>query len=174
MPNAINHIAVSVTDIYQAMRWYHDILGMTVLVDPLEVSYPSLKPDTVKISERVKAVFGEKFGKLLICHLSSANGVGIELFQFIEPRAERRQNGMNFEYWKTGFFHIAVTEPKIEELAKKIASSGGKKKTNVMEINPSSDKKEEEERKKICFCEDPDGNVIEIYSHSYEQFWSNL
>jgi hypothetical protein len=27
--------------------------------------------------------------------------------------------------------------------------------------------------KKICFCEDPFGNVIEIYSHSYEQFWAN-
>ena len=96
--------------------------------------------------------------------MSSVNGVGIELFEFIEPKSEQRKD--NFEYWKTGFFHIAVTEPNIEQLAGKIASCGGKKRTQVMELVPGSGKK-------ICFCEDPFGNIIEIYSHSYEQFWAN-
>jgi catechol-2,3-dioxygenase len=166
MPNAVNHVAVSVTDIHQAMRWYCDILGMTVLVNPVEISYPPSKPEDAELSERVKIVFGPRFGRFLICHLSSANGVGIELFQFIEPKAELRERDTNFEYWKTGFFHIAITDPKIEELADIIASSGGKKRTEVMELTHGSGKK-------ICFCEDPDGNIIEIYSHSYEQFWSN-
>jgi catechol-2,3-dioxygenase len=167
MPHAINHIAVSVTDIYRAMRWYRDILEMTVLVSPIEVSSPPSKPKDIEISQRIKTVFGPNFGRLLICHMSSANGVGLELFQFIEPKAERREGYTNFEYWKTGFFHIAVTDPHIEELANRIALSGGKKRTDVMEIGSGSSKK-------ICFCEDPDGNIIEIYSHSYDQFWSNL
>ena len=46
------------------------------------------------------------------------------------------------------------------------ALSGGKRRTDIMELVPGSGKK-------ICFCEDPFGNVIEIYSHSYEQFWAN-
>jgi len=167
MPNAVNHIAVSVTDIHQAMRWYRDILGMTVLVNPIEISFPPSNPKDSETSELVRRVFGPKFGRLLICHLSSANGVGIELFQFIEPKAERRARDTNFEYWRTGFFHIAVTDPLIEELAERIETSGGKKRTEVMELAKGSGKK-------ICFCEDPDGNIIEIYSHSYEQFWSNL
>jgi len=167
MPKAINHIAVSVTDIHQAMRWYQDILGMTVLVNPTEISFPPSNPRDLNTSERVRTVFGPNFGRLLICHLSSANGVGIELFQFIEPKAERRAGDTNFEFWRTGFFHIAVTDPFIEDLADRIETNGGKKRTEVMELAQGSGKK-------ICFCEDPDGNIIEIYSHSYEQFWSNL
>ena len=166
MSNAVNHIAVSVTDINQAMRWYRDILGMTVLVSPFEISSKPSKPEDMEISQRVKTIFGPNFGRLLICHMSSANGVGLELFQFIKPKAERRDRDTNFEYWKTGFFHIAITEPRIEELANRIALSGGRKRTEVMELGSNSNKK-------ICFCEDPDGNIIEIYSRSYEQFWSN-
>ncbi len=164
MSKAVNHVAVSVTDIHQAMQWYSEILGMTVLVNPVEIPADTTKPENAELSDRVRTVFGPKFGKLLICHMSSVNGVGIELFQFVEPKAEFRED--NFEYWKTGFFHIAVTDERIEELGNKIASSGGKKRTEVMELSPGSGKK-------ICFCEDPFGNIIEIYSHSYEQFWAN-
>jgi catechol-2,3-dioxygenase len=35
-----------------------------------------------------------------------------------------------------------------------------------MELVPGSGRK-------FCFCEDPFGNIIEIYSHNYEQFWAN-
>ena len=68
---------------------------------------------------------------------------------------ELRSKDNNFEYWKTGFSHIALTEPDIEELASKIASTGGKRRTDVMELVPGSGKK-------ICFCEDPFGNILEI------------
>jgi len=164
MQKAVNHIAVSVTNIHKAMDWYRDVMGMTVLVKPVEISAIAQKGGDTHLSNLVRTVFGQRLGKFLICHLSSANGVGIELFEFIEPKSEQRKD--NFEYWKTGFFHISVTEPAIEELADRIASSGGRKRTEVMELNPGSGKK-------ICFCEDPFGNIIEIYSHSYEQFWAN-
>jgi catechol-2,3-dioxygenase len=165
MQKALNHVAVSVTDIYKAMDWYRDVMGMTVLAEPVEISPISSKEEDSHLSSVVRIIFGQKLGKFLICHLSSANGVGIELFQFMEPRAEQRED--NFEYWKTGFFHIAVTEPEVEQLAGKIASSGGKKRTEVLELSQGSGKR-------ICFCEDPFGNIIEIYSHSYEKFWSSL
>lgn len=164
MARAFNHVAVSVTDIYSAMAWYRDIIGLTVLVEPVEITTKSDSKDPHR-AKLVKTVFGSRIAKLMICHLSSANGIGIELFQFMEPSSER--NVDNFEYWKTGFFHIAVTELDIDGLASKIAASGGKQRTEVMELAPGSGKR-------ICFCEDPFGNVIEIYSHSYEQFWSNV
>lgn len=50
--------------------------------------------------------------------------MGFEVFEFIDPKEEQREN--NFEYWKTGFFHIGITNPNIEELAKRIAEKGGK------------------------------------------------
>jgi hypothetical protein len=51
--------------------------------------------------------------------MSFANQVGFEVFEFVDPKEEQREN--NFEYWKTGFFHIGITNPNIEELAKRIA-----------------------------------------------------
>ena len=166
---AFNHVAVSVTDIDYAMRWYQNVIQMTVLVEPTEITVHENehKDYDPHLAELVRMVFGPRLGKFKICHMSSANGVGIELFQFIEPPAELREKESNFEYWKTGYFHIAVTEPEIEELAGRIASNGGKRRTDVMELVPGSGKK-------ICFCEDPFGNIIEIYSHSYEVFWANV
>src|SRR5574341_897271 len=157
MPKAFNHVAVSVTDIDVAVSWYRDVLDMALLLGPVEISASS-PPSEPTLAVLVKGVFGPRLGKFKICPLSSANGVGIELFQFIEPEAERREN--NFEYWKTGFYHIAVTDPEIEQLAERISSSGGKRRTGIFELVPGSGKK-------ICFCEDPFGNIIEIYSHSY-------
>ncbi len=168
MARQFNHVAVSVTDVAMAMRWYRDVMGMKVLMEPFEISAGNPAEAMSETSDSnlqslVRAVFGPGIGKFLICHMVSGNGAGIELFQFIEPKAERRED--NFEYWKTGFYHIAVTEPRIEELAERIASTEGKKRTGILELDPGSGKK-------ICFCEDPFGNIIEIYSHSYEQFWS--
>jgi hypothetical protein len=59
-----------------------------------------------------------------------------------------------------------LREPNIEELADRIAMIGGKRRIDIMELVPGSGKK-------ICFCEYPFGNVIEICPHSYEQFWVN-
>jgi catechol 2,3-dioxygenase-like lactoylglutathione lyase family enzyme len=165
---AFNHVAVSVTDIDSAMQWYQDVIQMTLLVDPTEVttSQNEQKNYDPHLAMLAKTIFGPKLGKFKFCHMSSANGVGIELFQFIEPASELRSEENNFEYWKTGFFHICITEPNVEGLAHKIVLTGGKRRTDVLELAPGSGKE-------LCFCEDPFGNVIEIYSGSYEQFWAN-
>lgn len=163
MTRAVNHVAITVTDIRRAMKWYNEVLGMTVLAEPVEISAnPAENPDAY-LAMLVRNVFGPALGKFLIGHMISSNGTGVELFEFIEPRTIRRQE--NFEYWKTGYFHLAITEPRMEELLERIVASGGRKRTEIMELVPSGGKR-------ICFCEDPFGNVIEIYSHSYEEFWA--
>jgi catechol 2,3-dioxygenase-like lactoylglutathione lyase family enzyme len=35
-PRAINHIAVSVTDLDKAVKWYQEVLGFTVINGPVE------------------------------------------------------------------------------------------------------------------------------------------
>jgi hypothetical protein len=35
---AFNHVAVSVTDIESAMGWYRDVIQMTLLVEPGEIT----------------------------------------------------------------------------------------------------------------------------------------
>ena len=86
--------------------------------------------------------------------------MGLKIFEYVEPRAERRTD--NFEYWKSGFIHICVTDPDIEWLCKKISESGGRQRSKIWEVVP-------DKGIRIVFCEDPFGNIIEIYDHSYEQ-----
>jgi hypothetical protein len=55
----------------------------------------------------LKDIFGlsfKSFKRLRFTHLSFANQVGFEIFEFIDRKEEQREN--NFEYWKTGFFHL--------------------------------------------------------------------
>jgi hypothetical protein len=49
----------------------------------------------------------------------------------------------------------------IEELCKKISENEGKQHSKIWELVPNKGYK-------IVFCEDPFGNVIEIYTHGYE------
>jgi catechol 2,3-dioxygenase-like lactoylglutathione lyase family enzyme len=94
--------------------------------------------------------------------LATADGIGIELFQF--ANGERRQK--NFEYWKTGIFHLCVQDPDLEGLAKRIVENGGRQRMPVRYYYPG------EKPYRMVYCEDPFGNIVEIYSHSYELTYS--
>ena len=54
--------------------------------------------------------------------LSSGNGVGFEIFEYVEPKAQIHPE--NFEYWKSGFTHICITDPNIEIYVLKLSSEG--------------------------------------------------
>jgi hypothetical protein len=70
--------------------------------------------------------------------------VGIEIFEYLDPKAERRIND-NYKYWKSGFFHICVTDPNIEELCRRISENGGKQRSKIWDIAPSKGYK-------LAFC----------------------
>lgn len=159
-PKIINHVAVSVPDLDLAVKWYKEVFGFTVVREPIE-----FVPDDTLKGMTVKDIHGPSLKKVRMVWLSSANQVGFEIFEYIEPKAERRTN--NFEYWKSGFIHICITDPDIEGLCKKISETGGKQRSKVWEIVP-------DKGYKIAFCEDPFGNIIEIYSHSYDQTITSL
>lgn len=155
---AINHVAVSVPDLDKAIKWYHEVLGFNVIIEQIEgIS------DNSHLGRVLSDIFGANFKKLRLAHMTFKNRVGFEVFEFIDPKAERPAN--NFEYWKTSFFHICITEPDIEKITKKIIESGGKQRSKIWELIP-------DKPYKIVYCEDPFGNIIEIYTHSYEEVWS--
>ncbi|MER8808195.1 VOC family protein [Mesorhizobium australicum] len=147
---AFNHVGIGVADIDAAIAWYCDILGMRLISGPVEVSN----------DRQAQNVLGSRFGKMRQAHLSSINGIGIEFFQSIEPPFERRDDAV--EFWKSGVFHICVTHPDVEELADRIVASGGALLSAVW------DERGGDPNYKMCYCRDPFGTVIEIYSHSYE------
>lgn len=159
-PKMINHIAVSVTDLDQAIKWYKEVLGFTMVRGPVEFI-----ADDSLTGRAVRDIHGPDLKKMRMAWLSSGNQIGFEIFEYVEPKAQKRKE--NFEYWKSGFTHICITDPNIEDICKKICETGGKQRTNLWEIVP-------DKGYKIVFCEDPFGNIIEVYGNGYEQTITSL
>ena len=156
-PRAFSHVGISVTDLDQAVKFYTETFGWYVIMPPTEIV-----SDDSAIGIMCDDVFGEGWERFKIAHLATGDRVGIEIFEF--RNAEKREQ--NFEYWKSGFFHISVQDPDVEGLAAKIVANGGKQRMPVREYYPG------EKPYRMVYCEDPFGNLIEIYSHSYELTYS--
>lgn len=103
-------------------------------------------------------VFGPAWNALRIAHLSTGDRIGVEIVEF--PNSERSEN--NFEFWKTGVFHFCLQDPDLDGLAARIVAAGGKQRLPVRYYYPG------EKPYRMVYMEDPFGNILEIYSHSYE------
>ncbi|KML44160.1 MULTISPECIES: lactoylglutathione lyase family protein [Bacillaceae] len=156
-PRSFSHIGLSVPDITKAVQFYQEVLGWYVIMEPSEVI-----EDNSPIGQMCTDVFGPGWGSFKIAHLSTSDKVGIELFEF--PNNEDPEN--NFEFWKTGIFHFCVQDPDVEGLVEKIVEHGGKQRMPIREYYPG------EKPYRMVYCEDPFGNLLEIYSHSYELTYS--
>ena len=107
-------------------------------------------------------MFGPDWTSFKICHLATVDKIGIEMFEF--PNNTDPDN--NLEYWKTGIFHFCITDPDVEGLAEKIVANGGRQRMPIREYYPG------EKPYRMVYMEDPWGNIIELYSHSYELTYS--
>ena len=95
-PLAFNHIGITVPDIDRAIDWYRSVMGFQLIVRRLMQYQPQIP--------EVREIFGPRFACAHQAHLLSANGVGIELFQFLDPPVVAQDD--NFQYWRTGIFHL--------------------------------------------------------------------
>ncbi|WP_129044600.1 lactoylglutathione lyase family protein [Companilactobacillus metriopterae] len=156
-PVNFSHVGLSVPDINKAVKFYTEVMGWYVIMEPTDVT-----EDNSAIGVMSTEVFGENWGSYKIAHLSTGDGIGIEIFEF--NNNEDPDN--NFKYWETGIFHYAVQDPNIEELVEKIKEHGGKQRMPIKEYYPG------EKPYKMVYMEDPFGNLVEIYTHSYELTYS--
>ena len=158
-PRKFSHIGLSVKNIEKVTKWYTEVLGFYELMPPTLVE----NTDETAIGIMCQDVFGKNFQPYKIAHLSTIDGVGIELFEFPENKEERN----NFSPYRSGVFHICIQDPDIEGMAKKIIDNGGKQRMPIREYYPG------EKPYKMVYMEDPWGNIIEIYTHSYELHYSS-
>lgn len=156
-PRAFSHIGLSVSDVEKAVEFYTNVFGWYVIMKPTLIN-----EDDENISKMCDDVFGKERGKIKIAHLSTSDKIGVELFEF-EDNFKPKKN-LNFK--QTGIFHFAIQDPDVEGLLEKIKANGGKQTTNINYYYP------DENNFRMVYCEDPFGNVFELYSHSYELIYS--
>lgn len=156
-PLPFNHIGMTVPDIERAIQWYGNVLGFRLIFRrTLEVN-----PDVPEVRE----IFGPAFRRALQAHVVSANGVGLELFQFIDPAVEIPEE--NFQYQRAGVFHLCVTDPDLPGLVERVVAHGGKQRTKIWKFLP-------DRPYELVYLEDCFGNVIEGFSHQYTETFSNM
>jgi catechol 2,3-dioxygenase-like lactoylglutathione lyase family enzyme len=154
----VAHLGVTVSDLDRAIEWYSDVLGMEVLVPPIELS-----SDDPRIGDQIADVFGGAV-RFRQAHMIAAGGVALELFEFSEPETERDPE---MPYWRTGVWHICVYGRDIDQIVERVRLHGGVvRSSKIWEVVPG-------EPYRMCYCEDPFGNVIEVYSHSHEDVFGS-
>jgi catechol 2,3-dioxygenase-like lactoylglutathione lyase family enzyme len=146
----ITHVGIAVPELEPALRWYSEVLGFERLGGITRVRESEGHAGVVAAD-----VLGRGFGSFSQGHLVGANGVALELFEFEDSAAQRR-----------GIFHACVVARDVTRAAERIAASGGRRSSRIWPIF-------EGEPYLACYCEDPFGNTVELYSHRHERVYSN-
>lgn len=157
-PRSFSHIGITVPDIHKAVEFYREVMGWYVIIPPSIVK----EENRTAIGKMCMDVFGENWSEFEIAHLSTSDGIGVEIFSFKDMSNEKPK----FSPFHTGLFHFCIQDPNIELLVDQIVAHGGKQRMPIREFNPNK------KPFKMVYVEDPFGIVFEIYTHSYELIYS--
>ncbi|KAL2068434.1 hypothetical protein VTL71DRAFT_16532 [Oculimacula yallundae] len=158
---SINHVAISCTDLEALVKWYTSMLGFQLLSPIRHLN----RTDHPEFFSTIFVSYPETLRELKFAILTSGNGVGIELFQFIDPAPILRDE--SFEFTRVGFFHICITDPEPEKLVERIESQGGRQLGGWMDYSQYG-----LEGHRGVYTQDPWGNTVEIMSISIERVCS--
>lgn len=153
---AVNHVGLTVPDLFGAIDWYSKVFGFRLIMGPRELSGRG--------HSEASSALGPSFVTAWQAHLLTANGVGLELFEFKEPPVLEREEDLAF--WRRGIWHLCFTVDNVAELADEIVAAGGRRRNNPVQFVPGRPWT-------LVYCEDPWGTVIELMSHSYAEAFSN-
>jgi len=157
-PRTFSHIGLSVPDLDAAVQFYTEVLGLYTIMPPSTVT-----EDDSAVGVMCTDVFGPGWESLRIAHLSTADRIGIEIFEF--PGNYAPENKLDHK--RHGTFHFCIQDPDVEGLVEKIVAAGGRQRMPIREYYPG------EKPYRMVYVEDPFGIVFEIYSHSYELTYSS-
>ncbi|KAB5513622.1 hypothetical protein GE09DRAFT_628820, partial [Coniochaeta sp. 2T2.1] len=154
----VNHIAIAVPDLEAAVKWYVDVLGAEEL-RPIGIHDRNENPHAP-----IFKIYPTNLNRVRIACLTTGNGVGLELFQFEDPKIEPGcEANLERDISRGGFFHMALTTDDIDGLTEKIVKNGGKVLGEKVPIYEHE----------AVYVEDPWGNVVELLSASFERIMSN-
>jgi catechol 2,3-dioxygenase-like lactoylglutathione lyase family enzyme len=105
-PRTFSHIGLSVPDVEKAVKFYTEVLGFYVIMEPTKIV-----EDDSDIGQMCTDVFGAGWQQLRIAHLVTADRVGIELFEFDGNHTPAE----NLNFRQHGTFHFAIQDPNLED-----------------------------------------------------------
>ncbi|MDO1514704.1 VOC family protein [Maribacter confluentis] len=158
-PKSFSHIGITVPDLKKAVEFYSEVMGWYVIMKPSKIK----NEKETAIGLMCIDVFGDDWEEFEIAHMSTSDGIGVELFSF--PHGVKV--APEFNPFNTGLFHFCIQDPNIEDLVAKIVAHGGKQRMPIRSYYPN------DKPYKMCYVEDPFGIVFEVYTHSYELTYSS-
>lgn len=154
---AVNHVGVTVPDVFGAIDWYGDVFGFRCIMGPrlLEVDH-----------REAASSLGPRFRRAWQAHLLCGNGVGIELFQFIDPPVQDHRGDDPIDFTRRGPWHLCLTYLDVAQAIALVTDNGGTMLSEPTAFVPGRPWV-------LAYCADPWGTVLEIMSHSYAEVFSN-
>ncbi len=104
-PKAFSHIGITVPNIKEAVTFYSEVMGWYIIMEPSTIK----KEKETAIGQMCIDVFGEDWETFEIAHMSTSDGIGIELFSFPNGIKEAPE----FNPFNTGLFHFCIQDPSL-------------------------------------------------------------
>ena len=160
----VNHIAIAVESVDKASEWYGKHLGFRRIRNDRTTDRCCDSPDSP-----IFRIYGDKLNKVKVAWLSTGNGVGFEIFEFIDPPTKsaaeiNKDWSLENQYQRGGYFHLGVTAPDPDAVAREAVKDG------AVQIGETITMYDGE---KALYLKDPWGNVVEVLSCSFEQLMGN-
>ena len=150
-------MGITVPDIRAAVRWYSDVIGFRCIMGPRV-----LRARAAATAE-TGSILGPEFRVAYQAHLLTDNGVGLELFEFVDPTTSPRAEGLGWK--RRGPWHVCFTAPDIEGQLARIVEAGGEQVSPITHFVPGMPWA-------LVYARDPWGTVLELMSHSYAEVFS--
>ncbi|CAM3251959.1 VOC family protein [Mycobacterium colombiense] len=154
---AINHVGLTVPDVFAAIDWYGDVFGFRCIMGPRVLEATG--------NAEAASVFGNTFRRAWQAHLITGNYVGIELFQFLDPPTRGRSDEP-VPWLDRGLWHLCITHPDVEGMVRRVTDHGGTVLAEPYEFVPGRPWR-------LAYVADPWGTVLELMSHSYAEAFGN-
>ncbi|KAH7083828.1 hypothetical protein FB567DRAFT_92712 [Paraphoma chrysanthemicola] len=160
--HVINHIAISVPHLDAAIAFYTTCFGFQPIRRNRVTSRTSA-PDAP-----IFRIYGDALKEVKIAYLGTGNGVGFEIFEFVDPVC-REVVDRGFEFTTPGVFHIAVTVPDVEDAVSRVKEHGGRQIGETVELGRGVNG----EMRFAAYLRDPWGTVVEVLSCGFEALMAN-
>ncbi len=140
-----NHVGIGVGDIIAGVEFYCLALGCRQIGSTVDVAWDGPNGDRA-----VDVLSSRPFRRMKMANLITSDGVGLELFELVDPEHETRDPPL--AYWESGTFHFCVTVADLNEAVEQIVGLGG------MQISKQWQRYPEDASKRMVFCMDPWGD----------------